>query len=134
MVNKCQLGTFQRTFVLVFVTSEGMAGEVGPGEILPCGSACVCSWTCIRVCEHQYPCFPSDLEGIEFTICEAAFTFLTRYRRALYLLLGGFFLFRHDVSFLAASTGRCGCETGALRGLQSLEAVFGFRRRSTRCH
>lgn len=61
-----------------------------------------------------------------FAICEAAFTFFTRYRRALHLLLLGFFLFRHDVSFLAASTVSCSCETGTLRGLQSLGAGVWF--------
>lgn len=120
----------QRGFGHVFVTSEGMAGEVGQGIILPCGCVCACSWVCICACKHQYlHCFPTDLEGIEFTMCGAAFTFFTRYRQALHLLLHGFFLFRHDVSFLAASTMRCGCETGALRGLQSLGASVWFQKK-----
>lgn len=41
-----------------------MAGEVGPGKISSSGSVCACSWVCIHTCEHQYHCFPTDLEGI----------------------------------------------------------------------
>lgn len=88
---------------------------------------CVPVCACIRTCEHQHlQCFPADLEGIKFAIGGAMFTFLRRYKREGLLLPGGLFLFRRVVSFLAASTARCCCETGALRGLQSPGAGVWF--------
>lgn len=62
-------------------------------QIFPCGCVHVCSSACTCVCEHQHlQCFPTDLEGIEFTICGAAFTFLGRHKQAVHLLPHGLFL------------------------------------------
>lgn len=67
----------QRAYIHAFVTSKGMAGEVGPGKILPCGSVCTCSWVCICA-SITIPAFPPPWRI--FAICGAAFTFFTRHK------------------------------------------------------
>lgn len=77
-------------------------------------SVCVCSCACICASERQHlQCFPTRLEGIEFTMWRCIY-FLRGHKQMVRLLPHGLFFFRCVVSSLADSTARCYCEAGIL--------------------